>query len=104
MPFLVAPGARWHVARLGISQPSQMRRLLVMSMEPCAVWRLRRFGVCFKLELELAVAIKHYLSLITLTTLLLYRCPAQHHLKVLVFIDIFSHFPFSTDFQLHWHA
>ena len=29
--------------RRGISPPSQMSRLLVMSMEPCAAWRLRRF-------------------------------------------------------------
>ena len=29
--------------RLGVSRPSQMSRLLVISMEPCAAWRLCRF-------------------------------------------------------------
>ena len=29
------------------SIPSQMSRLLVMSMEPCAAWRLRRFEKFF---------------------------------------------------------
>ena len=33
--------------RRGISPPSQMSRLLVMSMEPCAAWRLRRFESFF---------------------------------------------------------
>ena len=33
--------------RRGISPPSQMSRLLVMSMEPCAAWRLRRFEKFF---------------------------------------------------------
>ncbi len=36
--------------RWGISPPSQMPRLLVMSMEPCAAWRLRRFEKFFCCE------------------------------------------------------
>ena len=39
----ICPSLWWR----GISPPSQMSRLLVMSMEPCAAWRLRRFEKFF---------------------------------------------------------